>query len=243
MHSFAIGKFRRDMMAASLVSIAAVGVLFSAQALAGPPLICFPLEIDDADSLPWGDNPNDPFTGDKKFDVKDKLVGATLTILAPDTPILVRMETMRRASLYGTGNRTTAFELLAALQGRVLDAEADGKPDALAWFDAGYLAQSYEQVGLLQPSRRPSATRHIGYDWAAKAMKMRPDDPELAFGVAMILNWGSGRRAVEGYQAEQDRCLRIALKGTKANMLLKQNIEGHFGMSVDKLSRLVASKG
>src|SRR4030081_2382074 len=83
-------RFFLTMVAASL-SLAAV-------AQAGPPLICHTIEIGQAKAFPWiGHNWN--LTGGETYDTKN-LVRETLEILAPDTPVLVRMETLRRATLY-----------------------------------------------------------------------------------------------------------------------------------------------
>src|SRR5206468_592391 len=65
---------------------------------AGPPLICHTIEIGQSKSLPWISH-NWNLSGGETYDTKN-LVRDTLEILAPDTPILVRMETLRRATLY-----------------------------------------------------------------------------------------------------------------------------------------------
>src|SRR5437667_464617 len=70
---------------------------------AGPPLICHPLDIGGAKSLPWigGDRPSgaDWRGVDPNYNL-GQLVVDTLALLTPDTPVLVRMETMRRATVY-----------------------------------------------------------------------------------------------------------------------------------------------
>jgi len=63
-------------------------------AQAGPPLICHTIEIGQAKSLPW----ISPQTGTPavaRFTTLKTSSGDTLEILAPDTPVLVRMETLR----------------------------------------------------------------------------------------------------------------------------------------------------
>ena len=79
-----------------------LGVLSSlavTTAHAGTPLICFPYNIGAAKSLPGSDgdwkgvNPN--------YD-RTHLIRDTLALLAPDTPVIVRMETLRRAAIYAT---------------------------------------------------------------------------------------------------------------------------------------------
>src|SRR5262245_29104280 len=110
----------------------------AAPARAGTPLICMANDIGDAPSLPWGTGMKDP-----RLDYPaDRLVPDTLALLTPTTPVIVRMETMRRATLYAQlhaekGRPGLGAELLSRLEARALDAEASGKSDALAWFDAG----------------------------------------------------------------------------------------------------------
>ena len=65
--------------------------------IAGPPLICHPFEIGEAKSIAWN--------GKQWRDVKkdydlNQLVPDVMAILETDAPVLVRMETMRRAAVY-----------------------------------------------------------------------------------------------------------------------------------------------
>ena len=55
----------------------------------------------------------------------------------PSTPVIVRMETLRRATIYAAANRDVAKDLMSALKAR-----ADAKAP-LAAFDLGYLVESY----------------------------------------------------------------------------------------------------
>src|SRR6266436_2851153 len=116
---------------------------FAAVAQAGPPLICHTIEIGNAKSLPWTSH-NWNLSGGETYDTKN-LVRDTLDILGPNIPVLVRMETLRRATLYARKDPVAAKELLAKLHARATAAESSGHPDALAWFDVGYLAEAYKQ--------------------------------------------------------------------------------------------------
>ena len=79
-------------------------------ALAGPPLICHPLDIGTARSLPWnGTGWN--LAGNENYDSKN-LVKDTLAILDSGAPVIVRMETLRRATLYARKDPDAAKELL-----------------------------------------------------------------------------------------------------------------------------------
>src|ERR1700722_10938322 len=104
------------------LGILAALFLLAASAQAGPPLICHTIEIGQAKSLPWiGHNWN--LSGSENYDTKS-LVSDTLDILAPDTPVLVRMETLRRATLYARQDPRAAKELLAKLHARATSAES-----------------------------------------------------------------------------------------------------------------------
>src|SRR5256886_7242338 len=76
---------------------------------AAPPLICHSVEIGPAKSLPWISHDWN-LSGGETYDTKN-LVRDTLEILAPDTPVLVRMETLRRATLYARKDPLAAKEL------------------------------------------------------------------------------------------------------------------------------------
>src|SRR3979490_2218052 len=122
-----------------VIAMVAASLSLAPVAQAGPPLICHTIEIGQAKSLPWISH-NWNLTGGETYDTKN-LVRDTLEILVPDTPVLVRMETLRRATIYARNDAVPAKELLARLHARAASAESSGHPDALAWFDIGYLAE------------------------------------------------------------------------------------------------------
>src|SRR5207302_3876628 len=164
---------------------------------AGPLLICHSVEIGPAKSLPWISHDWN-LSGGETYDTKN-LVRDTLEILAPDTPVLVRMETLRRATLYARKDPLAAKELLARLHARATSAESSGHPEALAWFDVGYLAETYKQwIGQNLPhmtdGMRMDANPAAGVDGYAlvkKAVALRSaalhgDDPQMEFAAALI---------------------------------------------------------
>ncbi len=164
----------RPLMFAAL----AAATLTARPALAGPPLVCFPFEIGAARSLPMG-------TGgwkamDPKYNVAH-LVDDTLALLTPDTPVLVRMETLRRATIYASTNPAIATALLNALQTRAAVPDVHA---ALAVFDFGYLVETYREAkpifaGLV------AAIDHIdGYQLVLKAQALQRDEPWHA-----LRNW------------------------------------------------------
>ena len=95
----------------SLVAVLVVGL--PALALAGPPLLCFPMSIEASASLPWG-------TGGWKAPRADydraRLVDDTVARLAPATPTLIRMETLRRATIYAADDAALSAHLGVAVK-------------------------------------------------------------------------------------------------------------------------------
>src|SRR5262252_4916440 len=164
----------------SRIGISTVVVLleFTTFAFAGPPLICHPIEIGQAKSLPWVEFNH---KGSMDYDLKN-LSRDTLAILDSHTPVLVRMETLRRATIYARQDPQVAKELITRLQARAANSDAASRPDALAWFGVGYLAEAYKQwMGKPNP-----AAGLDGYSWVRKAISLRGSDPEMEFAAAMI---------------------------------------------------------
>ena len=196
-------------------------LLLAAPVLAGPPLICHAINIGSAQSLPWSaDGWN--LSGSENYDV-NHLVSDTLALLNPQTTVLVRMETMRRATLYAQGNPQIAKELVLRLKART----SENERDALAAFDFGYLIECYRQAGIaakygmLHNSLQQLVASVDGYDWVKKAIAMRGEDASMEFAAALITS----------EVAQQDRAghLQKALAGSKGDALLAANLESRFG--------------
>src|SRR5579859_5716508 len=94
------------------LAILKVILLFADSAMAGPPLICHAFEIGQAKSLPLASHGWN-LRGSENYDTKN-LATDTLEILQPDTPVLVRIETLRRATLYARKDPLAAKALLAS---------------------------------------------------------------------------------------------------------------------------------
>ena len=206
-------------------------LFFADSAMAGPPLICHAFEIGKAKSLPWiSESWN--LNGSENYDTKN-LAKDTLEILKPDTPVLVRMETLRRATLYARKDPLAAKELLARLHARATSAESAGHPDALASFDAGYLVETYKQwIGQNLPhmtdgmrmDANPAASAD-GYAWVKKAIALRGaalhgDDAQMEFAAALI--------TLSGPREEHAQHAQKVIAGAKADALLAQNLTTHF---------------
>ena len=58
---------------------------------------------------------------------------------------------MRRATIYAMRDPAIAQELLKTVMARALATTSDGR----AWFDAGYLIESYKQAVHLREDRKP----------------------------------------------------------------------------------------
>lgn len=171
-------KPRVRLLSASLVAL----VFAPAAVQAGPPLLCHPVDIGGAPSLPWSSGPgwNRPQPG---YD-RTRLVNDTLAVLSPSAPIRVRMETLRRATVYVMDDPGRARELLARLEERARDA-GPGSDGALALFDAGYLIEAYKESriitgrDLIDPSRE-------GETMVREARHRREKDPDIEYAVGLI---------------------------------------------------------
>ena len=154
-----------------LVTMVATAAFFLARpALAGPPLLCFPFEIGAARSLPMGAGAWHNI--DPNYNVA-RLVDNTLDLLSADAPVRVRMETMRRATIYASKHPAIAEALLAALQQRA--AHPDPTAAALAVFDFGYLVETYSEATYGLQMAPPAIDRIDGYQLVLKAHAMQGD--------------------------------------------------------------------
>lgn len=191
-------------------------VAFSPPALAGPPLVCWPFEIGDARSLPWGG----PGWNQSRVDYDlSRLADDTLALLVPETPVLVRMETLRRAAIYAQRDQRAAGELLARLQARAREAESNGRSDTLAFFDAGYLAETYKQA--FSGRSFPAAIHDSdGYEQISKALRLRGTDPQMEFAAALVA-------ASAGRRGEAAMHLRSAAAVAEEGSLLAKNLITH----------------
>jgi hypothetical protein len=209
-----------------IAGILAASLFLATSAQAGPPLICHTIEIGQAKSLPWI-NHGWNLTGSENYDLKN-LVPDTLSILDSGAPVLVRMETLRRATLYARQNPQIAKELLTKLVARATAGENAGHPDALALFDAGYLAECYKQwIGKNLPHMTDNlpmdpnpAANFDGYAWVKKAIGLRSQDPEMEFAAALI--------TIEGTQADHQLHVLKATAGAKDDPLLAQNLKSRY---------------
>jgi hypothetical protein len=124
-----------------------------------------------------------------------------------------------------------AKELLAQLHARATSAESSGHPDALAWFDVGYLAEIYKQwigqswMRVSKDEQNPAAGVD-GYALVKKALALRGgpsqkgDDAQMEFAAALI--------TLSGPRDEYREHAQKAIAGAKTDPLLAQNLATHF---------------
>jgi len=219
------------------ISLAATSILFlmvlQQAALAGPPLLCHPFEIGNARSLPWV---GPDWRGvDKNFKI-DRLVEDTVALLTPETPVMVRMETLRRATVYAVWSMNdykvgydvkdaaVANELLARLKARIPDArvKSDKKAAALAMFDYGYLVETYKQGGYdPHASQGAKLVADIdGYAMIVKAIAQIGGNPEMEYAAALSC-MGKKREAGQNCYVAH---LQKAADGAQEGSLLARNM-------------------
>jgi hypothetical protein len=195
-------------------AIGAIVLGFSSAAIAGPPLVCHPIAIGQEKSLPWVDL--NYHKGDGSYDLKN-LTRDTLAILDSNAAVLVRMETLRRATIYARQDPEVARELLTRLHARAAESDG-GASGAMSWFDVGYLAEAYKQW---MSNEEPNPAQGLdGYALVQKAISLRGSDPEMEFAAAMI--------AITGSDRDRKRHVEKAMAGAKTDPLLAQNLKANF---------------
>jgi len=214
--SFFIRSFRRALPKAWWI----IAFFAASDIFAGPPLICHPYEIGQAKTLPSSE-----VGAGERYDRKN-LVTDALALLTPETPVIVRMETLRRATLHATANlrkwrnsgggaytaedKELAFALLQKLRERSAAALANDR--VLALFDLGFYAETLRQTDI-----DPVLS---GYDLLLKARELRGNDPEIEFALALA--------SVRPKRDEQSEHLAKAKAAAKDNSLLAANLASHF---------------
>jgi hypothetical protein len=213
------GSFGRSVVSA----IAILGV--TAIAEAGPPLICHQFDAGNARLLPWAANGSGWNSPDPRYDIK-ALTADTLSLLTPEAPILARMEILRRATIYAGKDERVAAELLTAIMSRAQKDTARGR-DALAWFDAGYLVESYRQAShiykwdMLSGRAKDAWTMRSepavdGYAMVRKSILVGGPNAEIEFAASLMKS---------GAVSEEHR--RRAAAGAQPGSLLARNLASH----------------
>jgi hypothetical protein len=196
-------------------------------AAAGPPLLCHPFDIGNARSLPW-DGTRAFWQGRADYRL-DNLMADTEALLMPSTPVIVRMETLRRAALYASADAEVATRLYGRFGDRLRASQkAGGRPDDLALFDFAYLTETYRQIAELDNGinefrgRAPALRRTIGstdgYALIKKTLGQASTDPAMEFAAALM----TARRDDGAFRVHAQR----ARAGAGKDALLARNL-GH----------------
>jgi hypothetical protein len=182
--------------------IAAAIALFANSAIAGLPMTCQQFEIGNAPSLPWG-------SGNRTVDSYDisHLATDTLALLTPDTPVIVRMETLRRSVFYSGEKAGIARQLSDLL------VERANKPgaDPLAAFDAGYFIETMHQYAH---DKSDPLKGMDGYALAKKSLSSARDVAAVEYGLALM-------QAMKSWPNDH---YRNAVRGAKEGSLLAINL-------------------
>src|SRR5436190_5950938 len=163
---------------------------------------------------------------DKSYDAS-RLVADTIALLTPQTPVIVRMETLRRATVYASKHPQLAPALLDAFEARA------GRSDATAGyavFDFGYLAETYKQASWMPGEGAPAAGMHRaiarakeidGYMLVQKAQTLT-GDKSISFAlVAMSVDKTRGVDALRAHVAQ-------AREAAKTDGSLRANLATHW---------------
>lgn len=223
-------------------------------ALAGPPMVCHEIAIGQARSLPWDGGHGG---SDSSYDVRN-LTRDTLKILDEEPSTLVRMETIRRAAVYishekSPGRERLGWDLVAALVDRAVESSA-AKPGPA--FDAGYLLGCFNQLGLDIGQRLGRGEEAAGYAYVASAIQRARAGgasanqvAEMEFAAALITHpamraRGRGEpkdaeRAV--YDAHIARAAADAAKGSPLEVNLAAHLK-QWGTSIETVRAGKASQ-
>ena len=216
--------FRASTRLSLRAALLAAALLFSTAALAGPPLLCRPFDTGGATSLPWGKGWNAP---DRSYDTA-RVQADTLRLLDARAPVIVRMETLRRAAIYASANGASLGALASALDARIAGAKTP-QAKSLALFDAGYFAETLQDIERLQGYDMPGigkvdlvALRGMlakgdGSLRIAQAVALRGDDASMRFAAALV-------SAADERKADYNAHARMARAGAEGDRLLARNI-------------------
>jgi hypothetical protein len=195
---------------------AALALSLAPFAMAGTPLICFPFDIGSAKSLPW--NPERGIGSPQGGYDTRQLATDTINLLGENTPVIVRMETLRRAALYTEKDVAAGRQLLERLKARAAGGKA-GR-DALAVFDYGYFMETMAQLNAEKAYAAGMSGSREGYARVSEGIKLRGNDPQMEFAAAVITLWPK--------QPQHEVHLRNAIAGAQSDALLAGNLLSHF---------------
>jgi hypothetical protein len=214
----------RPVRSLLVLTLFAATLVPASPAHAGPPLLCHPFDIAGAKSLPW-DSATGLSTGRADYPVA-RVVSDTEALLGPSTPVIVRMETLRRAAIYASQDRAAAQQLLDRLMARASAAEKAAGRDPLPLLDAAYVIEAFRQIGMLGRAQgfaeRATIAKAVvganeGTSLMAASLAARPDDAALEFAAALM--------AADKNRAAYEAHARKARVGVSSDPLLARNLD------------------
>jgi hypothetical protein len=197
-------------------------------------MICFPFDNAGAKSLPWGKERRE---ADPSYD-RSKLVTDTLDLLKTESNTLARMETLRRAAIYCSLEPRLATELLGKLSWIALDAEANGKPTAAAWFNPGFFVAALTQTGVDVDFRAGVGEGVRGYAWIRKAISLEPQNADMHFAAALALFEGNDHA-----RPLYNEHLKKAVAGAAPGSPLAKSMESNLALGGKKIEELRKESG
>ena len=204
------------------ILVVTTALAIAVPAIAGPPLLCHPFDIGSARSLPWDGTRS--WQGGLSSYPLVRLVNDTEALLGPSTPVIVRMETLRRAAIYASGNVQVATDLFTRLTSRARASEQAGTPDALAYLDAAYYTEAIREIAEITeiardraPMLRALVRGSDAYSLATSSIAARPGDPAIEFAAALI--------ALDRHRAAYQVHAGRARAGAHQDALLARNID------------------
>ncbi len=217
-----------------LVALAAPSFSAPARPILGAPLVCHDFDIGSARSLPWGK---------KSGYERDRLLEDVAALLKTETDLMVRMETLRRATIYLQKDEKLAWQLLGQRTLTLLDQASSGAKESTAWFDAGFLVACFRQAGVDLDYRAGVADKIDGYGYFKMALaRARAEKNDqigtIEFAAALaahpaMMRGGGDESAQERYRQHLD----AARRGAPSGSLLEKNLathlanwKGHFGL-------------
>ncbi len=240
-------------LALVLVALAAPSFLASAHAIhavpilsrptpapviLGAPLICHEFEIGGARSLPW-----ERGQATKAGYDRARLVDDVAAALETETDLVVRMETLRRATMYVGKDARLAWELVGERSLALLDQTAIGSKESTAWFDVAFLVACFRQAGVDLDHRAGVADKIDGYGYFKTALERARAEKNdqigtIEFAAALAAHPVMIRgRGDEAAHARYRQHLDAARRGAPSGSLLEKNLathlanwKGHFGL-------------
>lgn len=201
-------------------TVVCAALFVATPAVAGPPMLCHPFDIGDARSLPW-DGSRSWFHGRADYAVGN-VTRDTEALLTPSTPVIVRMETIRRAAIYASVDREAADALYGMISARARSPKAD----ALVILDAALLTETFRQLAMMERSaehqvRARNARAIVGSSdgraLLARAIAAKPDDAAVQFAAALIV--------ADKDRVEYARFAQNARAGAGRDTLLARNLD------------------